>query len=60
MKEVHPHMTENVWDLGSKKQKESNVLVVRLAAKQNSKNTKELRVAIVKTMIERNETSREC
>ena len=37
MMEMHPHMTKNVWELGSKKQKESNVLVVRLAAEQNSK-----------------------
>ena len=33
-------MTENVWELGSKKQKESHVLVVRLTAEQNSKKKK--------------------
>ena len=45
------------WDV--KKQKEWNVIAVRLDAEQNSKKKKELRVAIVKNIIERNENSRE-
>ena len=57
---MHPNMTDNVWVLGKKKQVESNVLVVRSAAQANSKKRKELRQAIVRNLVERNEIARRC
>ena len=57
MKEIHPNMMESVWDLGIKKQKESNVLVVWSAVEHISKKKKELRAAIVKNIIKINETA---
>ena len=59
-KEMHPDMMDNVWVLGKKKQIESNVLVVRLAAEQNSKKRMELRQAIVRNIVERNANARLC
>ena len=59
-KEMHPNMMENVWLLGRNKQKESNVLVVRLASEQNSRKKKVLREAIVKQIIEKNDASKHC
>ena len=45
-------MKENPWALGLKRQRESNVLLVRLAAKKNNEKN-ELRQAIVHIMQEK-------
>ena len=47
---TYEHMKENPWALGLKRQRESDVLLVRLAAKRNNEKKNELRQAIVHSM----------
>ena len=56
---MHPDMIYNVWVLG-RKSKTNNVLVVRLAAEHNSKKRTELRKAIIRNIVKRNENARHC
>ena len=52
-KEPHEYMLENPWALGLKRQCDSDVMLIRSAAKRTNEKKNELRKAIVRSMKEK-------
>ena len=58
--ETFVYMKDNPWQLGLAKQRESDVLKVRLAVKKNAEKKKELRQAIVQKLVVQKSSSDGC